>query len=160
MESLEPLLVVQDHDIALDRLRHRHATLPERAEVASAEADVAALTADIVARQEPLAELARTEQRFEDEAQKLSDQADAANTKLYSGEITSPKELQALQAKILPVIDQIGKEMGVAAIFNKFESGLVYASDAIDITDTVVKRFDTATGGAAAPAAAPATKKP
>jgi len=67
------------------------------------------------------------------------------------------RELQALEAKIKPVIDSIGKEMGIAAIFNKFESGLVYASDAIDITDTVVKRFNEAQGGAAAPAA---TKKP
>jgi outer membrane protein len=54
------------------------------------------------------------------------------------------KELAALELKIKPVIDAIGKEMGLAAIFNKFESGLVYASDAIDITDSVVKRFDTA----------------
>ena len=67
------------------------------------------------------------------------------------------RELQALEAKIKPVIDALGKEMGIAAIFNKFESGLVYASDAIDITDTVVKRFNESQGGAAAPAA---TKKP
>jgi len=66
------------------------------------------------------------------------------------------RELQALEAKIKPVIDAIGKEMGLAAIFNKFESGLVYASDAIDITDTVIKRFNEATAGASAPAKAPA----
>lgn len=54
------------------------------------------------------------------------------------------RELQALEARIKPVIDAIGKEMGLAAIFNKFESGLVYASDAIDITDTVIKRFNDA----------------
>ena len=59
------------------------------------------------------------------------------------------KELAALELKIKPVIDAIGKEMGLAAIFNKFESGLVYASEAIDITDSVVKRFDTANPPAA-----------
>jgi outer membrane protein len=64
------------------------------------------------------------------------------------------KELQALEGKIKPIIDAIGKEMGLAAIFNKFESGLVYASEAIDITDTVIKRFNEAT-----PAPAAATKK-
>ena len=62
--------------------------------------------------------------------------------------------MQELNQKIMPVVDQIGKEMGLAAIFNKFESGLVYASDAIDITDTVIKRFSETS---AAPAAA---KKP
>jgi hypothetical protein len=100
VESLEPLLVVQEHDLALDRLRHRLTTLPEREDVARAEADVAALDVDIAGRTPPLAELARTQQRYEDEAQKLSDQADAAHAKLYSGEITSPKELQALQADV------------------------------------------------------------
>src|SRR5437764_806912 len=63
------------------------------------------------------------------------------------------RELQALEAKIKPVIDGIGKELGLAAIFNKFESGLVYASDAIDITDTVIKRFD---GASTAPTPAAA----
>jgi outer membrane protein len=61
------------------------------------------------------------------------------------------RELQALQVKIEPVIDAIGKEMGLALIFNKFESGLVYASDAVEITETVIKRFNEAV---AAPAAA------
>jgi len=60
-----------------------------------------------------------------------------------------------LNQKIMPVVDQIGKEMGLAAIFNKFESGLIYASDAIDITDVVIKRFNDAQ---VAPAAQPAKK--
>lgn len=64
------------------------------------------------------------------------------------------RELQALEAKIKPIIDALGKEMGIAVIFNKFESGLVYASEAIDITDTVVKKFNEAT-----PAPAAAAKK-
>lgn len=66
------------------------------------------------------------------------------------------KALAELEVKIKPVIDGIGKEMGLAAIFNKFESGLVYASDAIDVTDAVIKRLNETSGTAAAPAA---TKK-
>lgn len=66
------------------------------------------------------------------------------------------RALQDLEKQILPVITSIGKEMGFAAIFNKFESGLVYASDAIDLTDVVVKRFNEAT---ATPAPASAPKK-
>ncbi len=60
------------------------------------------------------------------------------------------RELQALELKIKPVIDAMGKEMGLAAIFNKFESGLVYASEAIDVTDTVIKRFNEANPAPAA----------
>jgi outer membrane protein len=52
------------------------------------------------------------------------------------------RELQALELKIKPVIDALGAEMNLAAIFNKFESGLVFASDRIDITDEVIKRFN------------------
>ena len=62
-----------------------------------------------------------------------------------------------LNTKIMPVVDKIGKEMGLAAIFNKFESGLIYASEAIDITDTVIKEFNSAQG--TAPAATPAKKQ-
>ena len=61
---------------------------------------MAGLDAEIAQRRAPLAALVTSEQRFEDEAQKLAGQAEAANTKLYSGEITSPKELQALQADV------------------------------------------------------------
>jgi outer membrane protein len=60
------------------------------------------------------------------------------------------KALLELENKIKPVIDQIGKEMGLAAIFNKFESGLVYASDAIDITDSVIAKFNASTTTAGA----------
>lgn len=62
------------------------------------------------------------------------------------------RELQALQVKIEPVIDALGKEMGLALIFNKFESGLVYASEAVEITDTVIQRFNAASGAPATPA--------
>ncbi|MEI8001395.1 MAG: C4-type zinc ribbon domain-containing protein [Actinomycetes bacterium] len=100
MDPLAPLLVVQDRDRELDRLRHRHATLPERAVVAAGEADLLALAAEAAAVHEPLADLARTQQRLEDEAQGLADQAEAAHTKLYSGQVTAVKELQALQADV------------------------------------------------------------
>jgi outer membrane protein len=82
---------------------------------------------------------------------KIAEQRYAQDADREVGEARD-RELQALEAKIKPVIDQIGKEMGLAAIFNKFESGLVYASDAIDITDNVIKRFNDATGPAPQPA--------
>jgi outer membrane protein len=65
-------------------------------------------------------------------------------------EVTEAREraLAELEVKIKPVIDGIGKEMGLAAIFNKFESGLVYASDAIDVTEAVIKRLNETSGGA------------
>lgn len=52
------------------------------------------------------------------------------------------RELQALEARIKPVIEAVAAEMNLAAVFNRFESGLLYASDRIDITDDVLRRFD------------------
>jgi predicted nucleic acid-binding Zn-ribbon protein len=100
VDDLGPLLTLQEHDLALDRLRHRRATLPARATVAAAEAEIAALDAEVAVLREPLAQLARNQERLEDEAQALADQAKAADRRLYSGEVTSPRELQALQADI------------------------------------------------------------
>ncbi len=45
-------------------------------------------------------DVAREEQRLDDEARSLEAKAKDVETKMYSGEITSPRELQALQADI------------------------------------------------------------
>jgi Skp family chaperone for outer membrane proteins len=43
---------------------------------------------------------------------------------------------------VFPIINTLGKEGGYTLIFNKFQSGLVYADEAIDITDLVIQRLD------------------
>jgi predicted nucleic acid-binding Zn-ribbon protein len=100
VDDLGPLLTLQEHDLALDRLRHRRATLPARTTVAEAETEIGAIDAETAVLRAPLAELARNQERLEDEAQALAEQAKAADRKLYSGEVSSPRELQALQADI------------------------------------------------------------
>jgi outer membrane protein len=52
-------------------------------------------------------------------------------------------EFGALEKKIMPVITEVGREMKLQLIFNKFQSGLVYADEAVDITDQVLRRFNT-----------------
>lgn len=69
-------------------------------------------------------------QRFQDDAQQELEEAKA-------------KELQNLEKQIMPIINEIGKEKKFLLIFNKFQSGLVYADDAVDITDEVLRRFNT-----------------
>lgn len=115
--------------------------------------EVRKLTADIDAKKLSLSEdkLAEMSKQLADK--RIAMQRFAQDADREVGEARD-RELQALEAKIKPVIDALGKEMGLAMIFNKFESGLVYASDAIDITDTVVKRFNEAV-----PAPAAAAKK-
>jgi outer membrane protein len=54
------------------------------------------------------------------------------------------RELGGLEEQILPIINQVGQERGLTLIFNKFQSGLVYADQTVDITDSVIQRFNTA----------------
>jgi len=69
--------------------------------------------------------------RFEDDAKRELEEA-------------RRRELGGLEGQILPIINQIGVEEGITVIFNKFQSGLVYADEAVDITDDVIRRFNTA----------------
>lgn len=97
MSALDHLLEVQAHDTAADQLRHRRETLPQRAEVDAATADSARLDARIAELRDELAELARQQRRREDEVATLDDRWSTLDRTLYSGSVTSPKELQDLQ---------------------------------------------------------------
>jgi hypothetical protein len=100
VSALELLLAVQERDLALERLRHRRATLPERAALAEAEIAGAALRARIAELAGPRDALATEQRKHEDEAQSLSQQAAAVEKRMYSGEVSSPRELQAMQADV------------------------------------------------------------
>ena len=60
--------------------------------------------------------------------------------------------LAEIDRKVLPIINQVGQEQGYSLIFRKYESGLVFASDEVDITNEIIRRLDS---GASAAAAAP-----
>jgi len=53
--------------------------------------------------------------------------------------------LERIEARLMPIINQVGEEFGYTLIFNKFQSGLVFARQEIDITDLILQRFDAAT---------------
>ena len=100
MSAFDDLLTLQTHDSAVDRLRHRRATLPERAELdtrRAAHADLERRRAEVGARRD--AEL-REERRLDDEVRGLEAKAKAVDQKMYSGTVSSPKELQAMQADV------------------------------------------------------------
>ena len=97
---LEALLVVQDHDVALDRLRHRRDALPERAALAAVLADATTVAVRTQAVTGDRDTLAREETRLDDEARALEARAKDVEAKMYSGEVSSPRELQAMQADV------------------------------------------------------------
>jgi outer membrane protein len=118
-------------------------------------------------------ELRDIEQKLADQGQSLSEEKREQLQKQYNEKSidyksftekasrdldqAQKKELADLERRVFPIITQLGKERGYTLIFNKFQSGLVFADDAADITDDVLKRFNTTVAvppAAAKPAAA------
>lgn len=100
MGAFDDLLEVQQHDTHLDQLAHRRDNLPERAELGADRraADVVAST--VVRLEAERDELLKAQKRIEDDVALVEAKGKEVNDNLYSGSVTSPKELQALQDEI------------------------------------------------------------
>ncbi|HVT17582.1 MAG TPA: OmpH family outer membrane protein [Thermoanaerobaculia bacterium] len=81
------------------------------------------------------------EKQLEDKGIALRRLQDDANRELNK---RKDDLLGSIDEKVMPVINVIGKEHGYTLIFRKFESGLIYADEAVDITNTVIQRLDAA----------------
>jgi hypothetical protein len=99
-EPFDTLMRVQEYDTALDQLRHRVDTLPERAELQEvarrrtslrlAMAEVAALVDDLTARQRGLEEqIAATARRRHEIEQRME-----------SGQVSASRDLQAMDQEV------------------------------------------------------------
>lgn len=100
MGMLDTLLDIQSHDTTTDQVRHRRATLPEREELASLRDEIARLDGQCATLINRRDELTAQERAFAEESASLEVRAKNDEAKLYSGEIASPRELQALQADV------------------------------------------------------------
>jgi uncharacterized protein len=99
-DPLPTLLDVQAHDLTADQLRHRRSTLPERLALAEQEAATARLDTELAELRSRLTDLDRSQKRIEDEVATLAAKGEAENKRLYSGTVSSPRELQAMQEDI------------------------------------------------------------
>ena len=109
MSRWESPLVVQEHDTKADQLAHRIDTLPARAELAKLEDAGAALDRQLTDVQRRRDELGRSQQRLEDEIASLAERANQAEKQLYSGAVSNPRELQALQDDVASIRRRIGQ---------------------------------------------------
>ena len=100
LEELEALLLVQDRDTALDQLRHRRIAMPERAALEARATELRAKEAERVSVGERHRVVLAEERRIDDEASAIGERAEEVNKRLYSGTVSSPRELQAMQADI------------------------------------------------------------
>jgi len=88
--------------------------------------------------------LAEMGEEYESKARALKRAEDDANRELQK---RGEKLMGDIEQKVLPIIDQIGKAEGYTLIFNKFRSGLLFADDAIDITQQVIERLNQSSAG-------------
>src|SRR5690606_20553253 len=109
MTRWDDLLAVQEHDTAADQLEHRKASLPARAELQQVMDDLAALESRGAEVEAQRHELARHQQRLEDEIASLAQKAEQHDKALYGGTISNPRELQAMQDEIAALRRRIGQ---------------------------------------------------
>ena len=86
--------------------------------------------------QDKLAELSKQYEEKEIALRRLQDDA--------TRELNKKRDemLAQIDQRVMPVINQAGKDLGYTLIFRKFESGLIYADEAVDITASIIQRLD------------------
>lgn len=86
--------------------------------------------------EEKLAELEKT---MESQIVALQRFGDDAEREL---ERSRQEALGSIERQLLPLIQEVGNQLGLTYIFDQQASGLLYAKDGTDITGIVLKRFD------------------
>ncbi len=94
--QFEALLAVQDLDTHLDQLRHRRATLAERAALSAAEADRERVQLQLTDAREARDEVARREAALEADLAASEQRAKTVSRRMYSGEVSATRELSAM----------------------------------------------------------------
>lgn len=100
MTPLERLLEVQEHDLACDRLRHRRRTLPGRADLERLTRTRAEVVAAMAGPVEERDRVRREVARLEGDVDAITRRLREVEATMYSGTVTSPRELQAMQADV------------------------------------------------------------
>lgn len=132
MSRWDALLSVQEHDTTVEQLLHRRIHLPIRAELDQVMADLAATEATTAELDASRAELARGQQRLEDEISSLTEKATAHDKALYSGTVGNPRELQSMQEEIAALRRRISQledqDLAVMEQIEPLDAGLAAAA--------------------------------
>ena len=99
-ESMRPLLDLQRVDSGMDRLNKRKADLPEQRELDELNAQRSELALANAEAQASFDAVAREQTKLETEIQQIDDKVSHEQGRLYSGEVSNPKELANIQAEL------------------------------------------------------------
>lgn len=99
------LLVLQEIDSTLDRLKQDIESMPEKQELALIESTVKETRDKKAEAEEILAASEHDQKKREDESSRLEEKIKNEEKKLYAGTVNSPKELMSLQQEIKVLSD-------------------------------------------------------
>lgn len=83
--------------------------------------------------------LVELEKQLEDKMLELRRFADDADRMLQKEQ---DQAFARIEREVMPIIARVGDEQGFTLLFNKFESGLIYAAEPTDITDLILQLYD------------------
>ena len=99
-ENLHVLLEVQEKDSQILAANHEIKELPERKEIEATQRKMLELDQALKAKESEVHENNRIQKRLEDEVATVEERIENQKRKLYGGEVTAIKELQALEMDI------------------------------------------------------------
>lgn len=99
-KDLLQLLELQAEDSAIARLNERRASLPEAARLTEVQAQLEELASDLAIASKRNEEVNREHSRFEGEIELVEQKIKKEEERMFSGTVTNPKELGALQAEV------------------------------------------------------------
>jgi uncharacterized protein len=107
-EPFDTLMQVQEHDIALDQLRHRIDALPERSELGRVREQLASLSAASAAVQAQIEDLSGRQRSLEEQIATTARRRHEIEQRMESGQVSSSRDLQAMDHEV----QQLGTRMG------------------------------------------------
>lgn len=137
MSRFEDLLAVQDLDLAIDQLRHRRAHLPERAELQQVEAQRVVLATELAAAVAVRDEVAARQAGFEKDIAASEGRITEIDKRMYSGEVTASKDLQAMATEIEHLKGRV----------SRLEDSALEAMDEREPLDTAVAELEARDAG-------------
>lgn len=99
-EEQRQLYELQEIDTAIRLLQHRRANLPEQKALDENAETLAKITAEYAQRRERLEIIELQQKRHEDEVAVVESRRKSEDNRMYSGLITSEKELEALRGEV------------------------------------------------------------
>jgi uncharacterized protein len=98
--ALRRLLELQQEDSAIKQLLHRRGSLPEARELLEVNERLAELASDLEIATKQFEEAEREQSRLEGEISLIDEKIGREEQRMFSGGVSNPKELSALQAEV------------------------------------------------------------